>query len=61
MAIIREKRKNRLNKECIFTYSDKNMYIERDGNMYESAEDLVEYEDERIYIETDIPIKSEEV
>ena len=42
-------------------YSDAGMYIERDGIMYEEAVAPIEYKDSRIYTETDIPIKSEEV
>lgn len=42
-------------------YSDAGMYIERDGVMYEEAIDPIEFANERVYTETDIPIKSEEV
>ena len=42
-------------------YSDAGMYIERDGVMYEEAVDPIEFANERVYTETDIPIKSEEV
>lgn len=41
-------------------YSDKGMYIERDGVMYEEAVDPIEYKDSRIYTETDKPIKVEQ-
>lgn len=42
-------------------YSDAGMYIERDGVMYEEAIAPIEFANERVYTETDIPIKSEEV
>lgn len=41
-------------------YSDKGMYIERDGVMYEEAVDPIEYKDSRIYTETDKPIEVEQ-
>ena len=47
------------NKQFVKTYSDKGMMIERDGVQYTEALDPIEYADERIYIETDIPIESE--
>lgn len=47
------------NKQFIKTYSDKGVYIERDGVQYSEAIDPIEYADERIYTETDIPIESE--
>ena len=37
-------------------YSDKGLFIERDGVQYEEAVDPIEYKDTRIYTETDIPI-----
>lgn len=46
-------------KQFIKTYSDKCMMIERDGVQYTEAIDPIEYADERIYTETDIPIESE--
>lgn len=47
------------NKQFTKTYSDKGVYIERDGVQYSEAIDPIEYADERIYTETDIPIESE--
>ena len=41
-------------------YSDNGMMIERDGELYGEAIDPVEFEFERLYYETDIPIESEE-
>lgn len=46
-------------REFIKNYSDKNMMIERDGVQYSEAIDPIEFAEERIYIETDIPIESE--
>ena len=40
--------------ERVKAYSDKNMYIERDGALYSEADDFA-YQ-QRIYTETDIPI-----
>ena len=40
--------------ERVKAYSDKNVYIERDGAMYSEADDFV-YQN-RKYAETDIPI-----
>lgn len=40
-------------------YSDKGLFIERDGVMYEEAIDPIEYKDSRIYTETDKPIEKE--
>lgn len=37
-------------------YSDRGLFIERDGVQYEEAVDPIEYKDTRIYTETDIPI-----
>lgn len=34
-------------------YSDRGLFIERDGVMYEEAVDPIEYKDSRIYTETD--------
>ena len=47
------------NKQFTKTYSDTGVYIERDGVQYSEAIDPIEYADERIYTETDIPIESE--
>lgn len=41
-------------------YSDRGLFIERDGVMYEEAVDPLEYKDSRIYTETDKPIKVEQ-
>ena len=41
-------------------YSDKGLFIERDGVMYEEAVDPIEYKDSRIYTETDKSIKVEQ-
>ena len=41
-------------------YSDKGLFIERDGVMYEEAVDPIEYKDSRIYTETDNSIKVEQ-
>ena len=46
-------------KQFTKTYSDKGVYIERDGVQYSEAIDPIEFADERIYTETDIPIESE--
>ena len=46
-------------KKFIRNYSDIGLYIERDKLLYEEAIDPIEYADERIYTETDIPIESE--
>ena len=43
----------------IRNYSDTGMYIERDNVKYEEAIDPIEFAEERIYTETDIPIESE--
>ena len=48
------------NKQFIKTYSDKGMMIERYNVQYTEAIDPIEFADERIYTETDIPIESEE-
>ena len=42
----------------IVTYSDK-YYITRDGVMFESAFDPIEYKDSRVYIETDLKLPEE--
>ena len=47
------------NKQFVKNYSDKGMYIERDGVQYSEAIDPIEYADERIYTETDVPVESE--
>ena len=44
----------------IKNYSDKGMMIERDNVQYSEAIDPIEFAEERIYTETDIPIESEE-
>lgn len=41
-------------------YSDRGLFIERDGVMYEEAVDPIEYKDSRIYTETDKPIEVEQ-
>lgn len=46
-------------KKFIRNYSDKGMYIERDNVQYSEAIDPIEFAEERIYTETDIPIESE--
>ncbi len=46
-------------KQFIKTYSDKGMMIERDGVQYSEAIDPVEFAEERVYTETDVPIESE--
>ena len=43
--------------ERVKAYSDKNMYIERDGALYSEADDFA-YQ-QRVYTETDIPIDIE--
>ena len=40
--------------ERVKAYSDKNVYIERDGALYSEADDFA-YQ-QRVYTETDIPI-----
>lgn len=47
-------------KQYIKNYSDRRMYIERDGVKYEEAIDPIEYAEERIYTETDEPIEEVE-
>jgi hypothetical protein len=51
--IIKEKFKDNL----VRTYSDKGVYIERDGIQYSEAIDIAEFNYE--YTETDIPIEPE--
>lgn len=46
------------NKPFVHTYSDKGLKIERDGDLYDDAFDLVELG--REYTETDEPIEVEE-
>lgn len=41
-------------------YSDRGLFIERDGIMYGEAVDPIEYKDSRIYTETDKPIEVEQ-
>ena len=43
--------------ERVKAYSDKNMYIERDGALYSEADDFA-YQ-QRVYTETNIPIDIE--
>lgn len=59
MAVIRENLTIG-SKNFIRNYSDKGMMIERDNVQYSEAIDPIEFADERIYSETDIPIESEE-
>ena len=59
MAIITEYFTNPRGLESIRRFSDKKKFIENNGNLYEIAEDLIGYENERIYTETDILIESE--
>jgi hypothetical protein len=40
-------------------YSDRGLFIERDGVMYEEAVDPIEYKDSRMYTETDETIEEE--
>lgn len=47
------------NKNFTKQYSDKNVFIERNGELYVEAIDPEEFE--RKYIETNIPIEEEEV
>ncbi len=58
MAVIRETLTIG-SKKFIRNYSDKGMMIERDNVQYSEAIDPIEFADERIYTETDIPIESE--
>ena len=44
--------------ERVKAYSDKNVYIERDGALYSEADDFV-YQ-KRKYTETDVPIEDSE-
>lgn len=60
MAVIREELTFN-DKKFIRNYSDRRMYIERDGVKYEEAIDPIEFADERIYTETDEPIEEGEV
>lgn len=48
------------NKQFSKTYSDKGVYIERDGVQYSEAIDPIEFAEDRVYTETDIPIENEE-
>lgn len=43
--------------ERVKAYSDKNVYIERDGALYSEADDFT-YQ-QRTYTETDIPVEAE--
>lgn len=47
-------------KDWVKRYSDNGMMIERDGELYGEAIDPAEFEFERLYYETDIPIESNE-
>jgi hypothetical protein len=46
------------NKEYIEIYSDK-FYITRDGVLYDSAFDPIEFQNSRIYVETNIELPEE--
>lgn len=46
--------------EFLYRVSDKGMFLERDGELYSEAYDPIPLAYEREYIETDIPIDSEE-
>lgn len=48
-------------KKYIKTYSDANFYIQRDEEMYTEAIDPIAYAEERVYVETDIPIEPETI
>ena len=58
--IVKEYFKNLKGIDVLKQYSDKKVYIERDGVQYDAAIDPIQFADERIYTETDIPIESEE-
>ena len=60
MAIVRVEEKVN-NRDFIKTYSDKNVWIERDGVEYTEAYDPKELAEDRIYTETDKPIEVPEV
>ena len=45
-------------REFVRTYSDKNFYVERDGERYSEAIDPIN--SDRIYVETDEKIETEE-
>lgn len=47
-------------KDFMKNYSDRGMYIERDEVEYVEAIDPIEFAEERVYVETDEPIESEE-
>ena len=59
MAIVREEIENQKGK-FVKNYSDRGMYIERDGVEYAEAIDPLDFADERIYTETDKPIEEED-
>lgn len=59
MAVVREELIIENNK-FIHNYSDRGLFIERDGVMYEEAVDPIEYKDSRIYTETDKLIEVEQ-
>lgn len=59
MALVREELIIGNNK-FIHNYSDRGLFIERDGFQYEEAVDPIEYKDSRIYTETDKPIEAEQ-
>ena len=59
MAIVRENFKN-IKGEFVKTYSDEGFYIQRDEELYIDAIDPKDKAEERIYIETNIPIEPEE-
>ena len=60
MAIIRNEISIR-DVKYMHTYSDKQFYIKRENVLYADAIDPIEFANERIYIETNIPIEEEEV
>ena len=41
----------------VYTYSDLNVKISRNGKIYDTVYDPAEYAEERVYTETDIPIQ----
>ena len=47
-------------KDFVRTYSDRNVWIERDGREYTEALDPKELAEDRIYTETDKPIEEEQ-
>lgn len=59
MGIITEEFE-RNNVKYVKRYSDKKVFIERNGEQYVEAVDPIEYKDSRIYTETDKPIEVEQ-